>query len=784
GGRLVQASCPGSHVFHLECITQWLDSEQQAAKSLDQRECKQCRQPLRPLTPLVRSNVLDEKSPYCESLMGRTAIHLAALQGNTGAIQKLLAIAPSLTNEKDNINQTALHLAALHGHTGVILVLLEHDRSLAEEKNINDETALHLTARNGHTKAMQTLLTNVPSLANEKANLGRALHLMAEEGHAEAIRALLEIDQSLAKEKNNNGETALHLAARNGHTGAIRTLLEIAPFLAEEKDNDDDTALHAAARQGHTEAIETLLTIAPYLAKVKNSDGDTALHTAAFRGHTEAFQPLLTIDPSLAKEKNNDGETALHLTARQGDTTSVKALLDTAPITAIDKNKDGETATHAALAALGGAALENLPLSGPEPMDERKSPVVNGRFCISSAEVALIEAIRQQEQKAAAIVQKYHREFVQTVRNGDCFYDGMSRVRRHSSVMELRARSYLEGQKCLAGRGKLHFDKALTAVFSGQIAKLRQPNEYAEQIDLRLMAATENCRIVVCDLDEKVLSVVGSEGEVEEYPEKTLSEVMGQDPETELFVLDTQGQHYMAGRKRCTGNQQPGRNPSNAIKKLPGGRASENLPLSSLKPLDEGASPVVNGKFCSSSTLNDDTETVKAKVLLDSDRSRCLRDFHDAARTGNTRLIKKMLVVDRSLAKEKDNLGRTALHVAAYEDQTEAIMALLEIDRSLVKEKDNDGWTALHAAGYTGQTEAIHKFLEIDFLLAKEKDNLGRTALHVAALKGHKAAIRILLFFDPFLAKEKDQFGQTALNLASWKNHTACQELLIENGAC
>ncbi|WP_257275332.1 ankyrin repeat domain-containing protein, partial [Endozoicomonas sp. SESOKO4] len=121
------------------------------------------------------------------------------------------------------------------------------------------------------------------------------------------------------------------------------------------------------------------------------------------------------------------------------------------------------------------------------------------------------------------------------------------------------------------------------------------------------------------------------------------------------------------------------------------------------------------------------TETVKAQVLLDSDRSQRLRDFHSAARTGNTRLIRELLNFDPSLAKEKANNGETALHKAARNGQTEAIQTLLNFDRSLAKEKHNRGWTALHVAAHNGQTEAIQILLNFDRSLAKEKDDDGNT---------------------------------------------------------
>ncbi|WP_163373120.1 ankyrin repeat domain-containing protein [Endozoicomonas acroporae] len=196
--------------------------------------------------------------------------------------------------------------------------------------------------------------------------------------------------------------------------------------------------------------------------------------------------------------------------------------------------------------------------------------------------------------------------------------------------------------------------------------------------------------------------------------------------------------------------------------------------------------------------MNGHKETVK---LLN------IEALHLAVRQGDMEAIQTLLGFDLSLAKEKDNCGKTALQLAAMNGHTMAVKALLtsdrslgiealhaaasqghtatvakllEIDRSLAKEKDRFGETALHKAAENGHTEAIQKLLEIESSLAKEKDRLGTTALHIAAFGGHTEAIQTLLEIESSLAKEKDRDGDTALHIAAENRHTKAIQKLLE----
>ncbi|WP_353620192.1 ankyrin repeat domain-containing protein, partial [Thalassotalea sp. G20_0] len=276
----------------------------------------------------------------------QTALHAAALKGQTEAIQTLLDFDPSLAKEKDRNGLTALNYAAEKGHTEAIQTLLDFDPSLSKEKNNDGLTALHSAAYGGHTEAIQALLDFAPSLAKEKdrRNGLTALHSAAYRGHTEAIQALLDFAPSLAREKNNDGLTALHLAAYGGHTEAIQTLLDFDRSLAKKKANNGQTALHSAAYQGHTEAIQALLDFDRSLGKEKNKYGRTALHLAAFKGHTEAIQALLAFDRSLAKAKDKYGKTALNKAAEKGHTEAIQTLQAFDRSLAKVKDKSCETA--------------------------------------------------------------------------------------------------------------------------------------------------------------------------------------------------------------------------------------------------------------------------------------------------------------------------------------------------------------------------------------------------------------------------------------------------------
>lgn len=87
---------------------------------------------------------------------GRTALHFAAMKGNTTALQLLIKEGADLT-QRDVLGWRPLHHASEAGHEEVITLLAERGSSVLD-KDVYGRTALHIAAAKGHIEAVKLLL--------------------------------------------------------------------------------------------------------------------------------------------------------------------------------------------------------------------------------------------------------------------------------------------------------------------------------------------------------------------------------------------------------------------------------------------------------------------------------------------------------------------------------------------------------------------------------------------------------------------------------------------------
>uniref|UniRef100_A0A672NKZ6 Uncharacterized protein n=1 Tax=Sinocyclocheilus grahami TaxID=75366 RepID=A0A672NKZ6_SINGR len=93
-------------------------------------------------------------------MLGKTALMMAAENGQTNAVEVLLSGAKADMTLQDAHRNTALHLACSKGHETSALLILEKvmDRNLINCTNAALQTPLHVAARHGLTVLVQELL--------------------------------------------------------------------------------------------------------------------------------------------------------------------------------------------------------------------------------------------------------------------------------------------------------------------------------------------------------------------------------------------------------------------------------------------------------------------------------------------------------------------------------------------------------------------------------------------------------------------------------------------------
>jgi ankyrin repeat protein len=277
---------------------------------------------------------------------GRTALHIAAENGNEAVVRLLLEQGSVDPDSKNQDGGTPLLLAAGNGHTAVAQLLLPQNNVNPNSENNWGWTPLQLAANNGHKALVEQLLTNGSVDPNSENSWGwTALTRETRNGHEEMVKLLL----LSRKELNPNSETRygwtpLSRAAAGGHEGLVRLLVEYGAK-AELRNKDGRTPLHLAAENGHPTVAQQLLQSGA-VVNSKDNDGRTALHESAKNGHQPMVRLLLKEDADI-DAKNNRRQTALHEAAGAGHKAIIGLLLDNgADIDA--KDRDGRTALHEA----------------------------------------------------------------------------------------------------------------------------------------------------------------------------------------------------------------------------------------------------------------------------------------------------------------------------------------------------------------------------------------------------------------------------------------------------
>ena len=286
---------------------------------------------------------------------GATPLHLAADGGHVetlnvfcrfseGSEEMLRKRANARTRRGDDHSDqaggfpggsTAIHLAAYQGWTGAVEALLDTMNADIEGADEDGSTPLHLASTRGHAEVVESLIQRGARVEALDAHSCHALHLAVEQGHGAVARRLLRHGGADILARNAQGNMAVHLAAATGRFDMLVGLLPAAeqgddgaragpgniPAMLREGSGGGGSEGEQGRREqeqargrGRRERVPGTSTGGRGV-NVEGYRGWTCLHLAAHGRFLELVQHLLQrpgVDPSPV---DISGATPLHLAA-------------------------------------------------------------------------------------------------------------------------------------------------------------------------------------------------------------------------------------------------------------------------------------------------------------------------------------------------------------------------------------------------------------------------------------------------------------------------------------
>ena len=264
----------------------------------------------------------------------------AARIGNLLALRKLASKGVKKTAETLE-EKTALHWAAQNGHSNAVQLILEHDPACIQLRVASQKTALMLAARNGHP-AVVSMLLEQPDVDPNSADIDGWTPLMFSIGkNMDSLQ--LEVFETLVNDvrvsllhRDRHDRTILSYAAEYDAHQVIAKLIKIERSDARQLFNDvgDNhyrrSPLSYAAYEGNLTSFELLLASGLVEAQVRSrdtKDQSFVIH-AADRNKEGIIQITKRYHPDILDSPEGAGRTPLSAAIWGGNLNTVKAFLD------------------------------------------------------------------------------------------------------------------------------------------------------------------------------------------------------------------------------------------------------------------------------------------------------------------------------------------------------------------------------------------------------------------------------------------------------------------------
>lgn len=282
-----------------------------------------------------------------EDVNGMTALHFAAMNGNT-AVVKVLVEDPSRINVNavDKQGRTPAYLACekrcgwiigmLAAAGGDMDIFPENGRSLISCSITSHDSPM--------VEQLISMMVDQTTIFKPDCQGWSPVHYAAQLGRVRIVQILHEIKSESLMEQDINLKTPLHIAVSWNQKEVVDLFVGLPAFDLDMQDAAGDTALHLAARSGNVEIACILLNSTRCNPNVSNKDGDAPIHVAVKSWATDVVSHMILNDRCLLNAQDDAGMTAYLLAARLGQRSVIRVLTRTDAVDASAVDKMGRCA--------------------------------------------------------------------------------------------------------------------------------------------------------------------------------------------------------------------------------------------------------------------------------------------------------------------------------------------------------------------------------------------------------------------------------------------------------
>ncbi|PSN58496.1 hypothetical protein C0J52_00816 [Blattella germanica] len=688
--------------------------------------------------------------------------------------------------------ETALHLAAKYGDSQCVKLLLKHGAN-GNRQNIYDHTPLHLAA---HCESLESVmfLLNEGANPNFRDTLGNtALHFAAEKGAKKIVLELLKYGAKVNFD-GSKGYFPIHSAALSGSKECVKNILQNRANVNQVSTFGSITSLYIAVCCSHTECVKFLLEKGAMVNYQYDETGDCILSSALETGDWDLVNLLLKSGVNLNNMRDN-GQLPIHVALKmQADNDIIKRLIKrTLDLNATDN--EGDSVLHFASGSSNAFAIARLLKKGVNASTVNKRSYIPLHLSIMTGNMECFKLLIDAWEKmdlttldsilhiTASVGKTAHIQEIIKRRWDINFPRTCENTPLHHAVavenlenIEILIENDAYPEVCdLEGSTPL-----LYAVKHGLEGSVKKLLYYKVDINVQCpetlstpihYAAMSNHSNIVC-----LLSKSGADlNKRNNLGHTPLHIVANMGHEAAMIMLIKYGASV---------------NLTDKANDIPLHLAIRRGHLNLVMLLTKYGANVNHQNYKGYSPLHLASSVKDAKVMEILLEFQCnvnlkalkgLTALHIALKERHPHCI-NFLLKNGACVNDKDlRFQMSPLHYAAYYDVPDSIPLLLRRG-AIIKEKDNLGRTALHLSAITGHTMCLRMLLSYNANLTL-KTNTGRTALHLASEYGHAQCLELLLQSGADADVEEGEEKNSPLHVAASFGHQHCVELLIAYGA-